>query len=214
MKVIFLSHPFEHIIFEDVYDEKEYSDIVNELEWLVTSNSFDSVNELEKSGAAYDLVTKKAISNKRCLFLDVCYREDKRSLSKILTHNRKLIDLNGYEEETLKSIGESTIFKLYLKITNHDTTLVNFYQGGEDYRSHSDNTVFTCLWFHWKNRDSFKGGNLIFPEYNYAFECKNNTAIMFPGPVKHAVQKLLQIDYDILETDGRYSITQFLSVKI
>ena len=70
--------------------------------------------------------------------------------------------------------------------------------------------LFSCQ----ENKSADQQKPRIFPEYNYAFECKNNTAIMFPGPVKHAVQKLLQIDYDILETDGRYSITQFLSVKI
>jgi len=213
MNVKFLSAPFEHIIFEDVYDEKEYSEVVNELEWIVSSNSLDSGNELEKSGAAYDLITKKALSNKRCLFLDNCYKDDKRSLSKILTHNRKLTDLNGYGEETLEDINNSILFKLYLKITNRDTTLVNFYQGGEDYKPHSDHTLFTILWFHWKNRESFKGGHLIFPEHPYFFPCKNNTAIMFPGPIQHSVEKLLQIEHDISETDGRYSITQFLSVR-
>lgn len=210
MKVKFLNDPFEHIIFEDVYDEKEYSEVIDELEWIVSSNSLDSVDELEKSGVASDPITKKVLSNKKCLFLDNCYNGNKRSLSKILTHNKKLVSLNEYGKKTIDDIHNSILFKLYLKIINEDTTLINFYQGGGDYKPHTDSSLFTILWFHWKNRESFKGGDLFFPEHPYSFPCNNNTAIMFPGPMVHSVEKLLQIGPNISETDGRYSISQFL----
>ena len=213
MKTQFFLEPFEHFVLSDVYDEKQYEDIKSELKWIVESNSHFPATDVSKSGAAFDKETKQVFTNKRCVFLDPIYGFEYRSMSRILTHNRKILDLNEWDEQSLEDSDEGVIFKNYLPKIMSDTTLVNFYQGGEEYKSHNDNSVFTGLWFHWENRENFKGGELYFKDYDFTFKCENNTAIIFPGPINHEVKKLLQIEEEIAKCDGRYSITQFFNLS-
>ena len=56
------------------------------------------------------------------------------------------------------------------------------------------------LWI-FKEPKPFTGGDLIFTDYDYTVECKNNSGIIFPGPIKHEVPPI--------EGDGRYTITLF-----
>ena len=214
MKTQFFLEPFEHFLLTDVYNEEEYNDIQNELEWIAKSNSFFPGIDVSKSGAAFDTETKQVYTNKRCVFLDPIYGFEYRSMSKILTYNRKILDLNFYDKESLDNIENGIIFKLYLSKIQKDITLVNFYQGGVEYKSHSDNAIFTSLWFHWNNRKNFKGGELYFEEYDFNINCNDNTAIIFPGPIKHQVKKLLQVEESIDNLDGRYSVTQFFNLMV
>lgn len=218
MKLYFRSEPFDHIIIENLYDEKEYKIIIDEMEWIVKSNILSDSNNTQNSKSAftelYDLEKGKyekiILSTKKCLFLDNLYAMPE--LSKILTINSKLLEETYnflYRNDEIKN--KSFLFHHYFKNITKYTTLLNFYQNAGEYKSHFDRSIFTCVWFHWKNKKLFEGGNLFFEEYDYSFECTNNSAIIFPSPLLHSVLPIKsKTDFSVL--DGRYSITNFLLI--
>ena len=67
-------------------------------------------------------------------------------------------------------------------------------------------------YFH-KEPKVFSGGELIFPKYNYTFDCPNNSLIMMPGWVEHGVNEVSIEDSDYYDGYGRYSITSFFGNK-
>lgn len=217
MEFYFNSQPFDHIIIKNLYDTEEYKSIVDEIEWLTKSNILIEGNNIKKSGSAfvesYEIEKEKKISlsNKKCIFLNDIYSIPE--LSKILKIGTKLLEKTYsflYHTDVLKN-NNSFIFEKYFKNTIKYNTLLNFYQDGGEYKSHRDRAVFTCIWFHWKNKKLFEGGDLFFEEYNYLYECENNSAIIFPSPLLHEVISVKAREkFDSL--DGRYSITNFLLI--
>ena len=59
----------------------------------------------------------------------------------------------------------------------------------------------------------FEGCELIFPKYDYSFDCPNNSLIMMPGWVEHGVSKISIKDSDYFDGYGRYAITSFFGNK-
>ena len=65
--------------------------------------------------------------------------------------------------------------------------------------------------YFYREPKKFEGGELIFPKYDYSFECKNNSLIMMPGWVEHGVSKVSIHNSDYFDGYGRYAITSFFS---
>ena len=63
-------------------------------------------------------------------------------------------------------------------------------------------------YFH-KEPKKYMGGELYFPQYDYEFNCENNSTIIFPGWVGHGVKEVSIADSDYFEGYGRYAITSF-----
>ena len=116
-------------MLSDVYDEKQYEDIKSELKWIVESNSHFPSIDVSKSGAAFDKETKQVFTNKRCVFLDPIYGFQYRSMSRILIHNRKILDLNEWDMESLKDLNDGVIFKNYLSKIGTRHNLSQFLSG-------------------------------------------------------------------------------------
>ena len=60
-------------------------------------------------------------------------------------------------------------------------------------------------------RQIFSGGELFFPEYDYEFECSDNSMIIIPSYVEHGVRKVSIKSSDYYDGYGRYCMTQFLA---
>jgi len=54
---------------------------------------------------------------------------------------------------------------------------------------------------------------LIFPKYDYTFDCPNNSTIIFPGWVEHGVTEVKIENSDYYDGYGRYAITSFFGHK-
>ena len=126
-------------------------------------------------------------------------------MSNILTVNRKIFT-SGVLDAFADIHGCCSIATK----ANFDATKVRYYHDKEYYRAHLDkSTQFLAFTYFHKEPKKYEGGDLFFPEHDYEYVCDNNSLIIFPGWVRHGVNKVSIKDSDYYEGYGRYSITTF-----
>jgi len=194
-----IEEPFPFLEIKDLYNDKELKLIWQELEFL---NCLNKLQPPEKTGTAVDEKTNVPLKNNSGLFLDNIY--SKRSISNILTINRKL-----FSSEILDAFSELSFGYQNIKKTNVDTTLISYYDNGGYYKSHEDNAMYTAVTWFYKEPKAFTGGDLYFTDYNIQVEIENNMTVIFPSFVKHAVDNIVLKDKDLIGY-GRYSMVQFV----
>ena len=195
-----LNDPFPHMIVENFYNDDELKLIWEELDFYTKDGKlFDA----EEFGGIVNKTNSKAI------WLDKVFIKKYRSLSNILTVNRKLFD--SAVLDAFSSVHDCCSIA---KFCNHDTTKVRYYHDGNYYEPHTDKTVqFLGFSYFYREPKRFEGGELIFPKYDYTFSCDNNSLIMMPGWVEHGVSKVSIKDSDYFDGYGRYAVTSFFSNK-
>lgn len=199
MNVISKTAPFDHIIIKDLYDENEYYAIMRETEFL-----FSKLGDPNKTNAAQNDDGTRRKSG-RGLFLDDIYAD--RSISDILNITRKPFLTDQLHREISK-------FGLYYKLwsqTNHDCTILQYYDHNDYYDSHVDKSLFTMIYTYYKEPKNFFGGDLQFPEYEYYIPVENNQLILFPSIMQHAVTRIKTINECYM--GGRFSIANLISYK-
>jgi len=195
------TEPFHFICVDDVYDDLELKLIWKELDFL-SSNLEDKLLSEEHTDSALD-ADNMILKKNRGTFLDAFYSE--RKYSNILKVNKKI-----YEPEILKP-SNSWFFKN--QDYNYHGTLISYYENGSYYRPHLDDGIVTCCTWFWKEPKKFAGGNLHFPEYGIQVEIQNNSAVIFPSKIVHAVEEVKMQKCDIGTGYGRFCMTQFLDYK-
>ena len=195
-----LKDPFPHMIVENFYNDDELKLIWEELDFYTKDGKlFDA----EEFGGIVNKTNSKAI------WLDKVFSKKYRNLSNILKVNRKLFD--SAILDAFSSIHDCCSIA---KFCNHDTTKVRYYHDGNYYEPHTDKTVqFLGFSYFYREPKKFEGGELMFPKYDYTFDCPNNSLIMMPGWVEHGVSKVSIKDSDYFDGYGRYAITSFFSNK-
>ena len=192
--------PFPLMVIENFYNESELDLIWEELKFLTKPNKLMDARD-------YGGVIEN--TNAKALILDDVY-EGHRSISNILTVNRKLFDsgvLNNFSEiHPCCRIGHQK--------SNWDCTKVRYYHDGEYYDPHTDRDFqFLAFSYFYKEPKKFSGGDLIFPEYDFKVPCNNNSMVIFPGWVEHGVRKVSIKGSDYFEGNGRYAITSFFGCR-
>ena len=195
-----LKDPFPHMIVENFYNDDELKLIWEELDFYTKDGKlFDA----EEFGGIVNKTNSKAI------WLDKVFSKKYRNLSNILKVNRKLFD--SAILDAFSSIHDCCSIA---KFCNHDTTKVRYYHDGNYYEPHTDKTVqFLGFSYFYREPKRFQGGELIFPKYDYTFDCPNNSLIMMPGWVEHGVSKISIKNSDYFDGYGRYAVTSFFSNK-
>jgi len=194
--------PFPHLIVEDFYNEKELDLIWEELNYYTKPG---------KLLDAKDYGGVEGRTNAKALALDSLYLNHEpngqvnyRNISNILTVNRKVFTsgiLNRYA-----SIHECCNLQC-----NTDITKVRYYHDGEYYDPHTDSSFqILAFSYFYKEPKAFTGGELYFPNHNYRYPCNNNSIIIFPAWVQHAVNKVKIKESDYYAGLGRYAITSFI----
>ena len=186
-------------IVENFYDDRELKLIWKELEYLTKSNK---LLPPEKTGTGRDEYGNPKKRN-RGLFLEEYYKN--KTFSNILNVNRKV--WNVIDGEFLKS---SLLFR-YMYSCNEESTLLNYYEDGDYYKSHQDMSVYTVLSYFFKEPKKFTGGKLVLNDYNINIEIKNNMVIYMPSILAHEVTPIVMEEN--AKGFGRYSISQFLFVR-
>jgi hypothetical protein len=163
-----------------MYTEEELELIWQELDFLCHFTKM-TAPDVYKGAMGEDgnyLTAAKAIS------LDDFYTG--RHHSNILTINRKL-----YTDGYIPLFSNLDPSLKYSNNANVDFTKIRYYQDKDKYGAHAD-FVFTYLamTYFYREPKEFRGGNLLFPEHDYEFECKNNSMILIPGYVEHAVSEV------------------------
>lgn len=202
MKTIdLIPKPFPHIIFTDYFTEDQLKDIWEELIFL------SKPDKLFEPGIHHGAGGKGGSTNSRAVCLEESYRI--YSLSNIL----KIYDTILLEPEINQAIQEWATY-LRLKFIERKITKVRYYHNGDKYDRHTDYRQDFLLFSYFnKEPKKFNGGEVYFPEYEYQFECNNNSLIIFPGYIEHEVKEVFIEDNDYWAGNGRYCISQFLSIE-
>jgi len=192
--------PFPHIVFHDFYTDEELDLIWEELKFYTRPNKLFDVE---------DYMGVVGYTKAKALHLDSVYTGKNRVLSNILEVTRKVFD-----KEILETFSKLDDCCSFAKFTNYDHTKVRYYHNGDYYKPHID-TYFEFLAFSYfyKEPKRFDGGNLIFPKYDYEFNCEHNSIIMMPAWVEHGVSEVTIKDSDYYDGYGRYAITHFFGCK-
>lgn len=192
--------PFPHAIFRNFYDNHELELIWEELNFYTKPNKLLDVEEY--AGVV-------GSTNARAIILDDVY-DNNRYISNILTVNRKI-----FNEETLEIFSNISDCCSLARDCNWDVTKVRYYHNGEYYKPHIDKAMpFLAFSYFHKQPKRFTGGELVFPKYDYSFDCDDNSLIIFPGWVEHGVNKVSIQNSDYYDGYGRYAITSFFGFKL
>jgi hypothetical protein len=198
-----LQDPFPHLIVDDLYDEDELKLVWQELEFL---NHLDKWKKPEETGAA--VISEDILKNSLGLFLDgdnPIYSH--RNISNILKVNRKILS-----EDVLGTYSKLSFGYQSALISNHDTTLINYYEDSHYYKRHYDRSIVTSLTWFYKEPKSFFGGDLIFSDFDrYTVTVKNNRAILFPSFIFHEVEEICMPENK--PGYGRYCMSQFFMIS-
>ena len=190
--------PFPHLIFNNFYNEEELDLIWEELNFYTKPNK---LFEAKDFGGAFERTNSHAIA------LDELYSKKYRSISNILTVNRKLFTSGILD--VFAEIHESCWIA---PMCDYDITKVRYYHDKEYYEAHTDKSFqFLAFSYFYKEPKKFTGGELFFPRHNYELTCENNSIIILPGWVKHGVKEVKIEDSNYYDGWGRYAITSFFT---
>jgi hypothetical protein len=190
--------PFPHVIVSNMYCEEELKLIWKELDFLTDAQKL----ELPKSyGGARDALGNY-LTTSRALVLDRFYSNSETS--NILNINKKL-----HTEGYTYLLSELSPDLKFIPSVNADITKIRYYGNGDVYHAHVD-YKYACLAFSYFHKEpkKFSGGRLIFPEHDYIFNCENNSMILMPGYVEHAVEKITTAERPF-SGNSRYCMSQF-----
>jgi hypothetical protein len=183
----------DYIVIDDIYSEEELKLIKTELVELIPhALPVDKIDSAKEN----NLYTKDCMS----LWLDAFFKGN-RGTSNILKANRKL-----FCEEITYPAEKINAFFGHINGCTKDTTLINFYKSGDQYKSHYDYSMLSAITL--VEIGSVNGGGLIFTDFNEFISFKDNRMIIFPGCVDHKTESI---------TTGansyRVSIAQFLNYE-
>lgn len=193
------------VVVDKLYDQEESDQIWQELCFLNSCSG--KLKNPEETGSAWILENeqKKFLKKNKAISLDTTYRD--RSMSNILTNNRKIFK----NEVTLELVKYHAFFR-YLQHVNSDATLVSYYENSDFYLPHHDDATITALTWFYKKPKMFTGGDIIF-EDDLVVECISNRCVIFPSLFLHEVNEISL--KNVTERNcGRFTISQFLSFVI
>jgi predicted 2-oxoglutarate/Fe(II)-dependent dioxygenase YbiX len=180
-----------YIQIDEFFEAAELADVVQEVKDLKRFSLAAS-----KTQTAGDCKGFKKTG--KGLFLDELYGKN-RSASGILTHNRKIFTpkLVDYAEQFDSFFG-------FISESNFDTTLLNYYTSGQEYRPHKDESRISIVAF--LRQGDFTGGEFVFPDQDHVVEPVHNRAVIFPSCVTHGAMP-------VGGEGARISIAQFIDFK-
>ena len=188
---------FPYIVVDNLYDENELNIIWQELDFLSYSNKLQPPME---TGSEVDLDGNFIKSNSG-IFLEEIFSNLK--YSNIFKVNRKLFNIGIHKHP-------SWFFKHITYKLNYDSTLISYYDDGDYYAPHRDESTISTLTWLYREPKRFEGGDLYFTEYNECVRVKNNRALIFPGCIQHAVDNVSMEKNYRGKYLGRYCLTNFI----
>jgi Rps23 Pro-64 3,4-dihydroxylase Tpa1-like proline 4-hydroxylase len=193
------TEPFPHMIINNLYNKKELELIWEELNFFTKPGK---LLEPKHYGGVVDRTNACAV------ILDEVFA-NYRQMSNILTVCRKLFD-----STILQKFGEVHDCCYIAQHCNYDITKLRYYHNNDYYEPHMDRSFqFLGFSYFYKEPKKFEGGKLLFPKYDYTVPCDNNSIIIMPGWVEHAVSKVSIEDSEYFDGWGRYAITHFFGNK-
>lgn len=190
-------------VIDNFYTQEEHDMILQECLFFANRDKLQAPGETHAAKGVDNNFLKKANG----IFLDKVFSE--RNISDILTFNRKVFSLEVFNE--LQKID--SVYN-YIKVSNKDESLLNYYENGDYYKSHLDLSTITCISMFHKTPKAFTGGGLFFEfDEKKMVECVTNRVVLFPSFLFHAVESV-QLDEDKVGKGlGRFTVTQFIKTQ-
>lgn len=186
------------LIVKDFFNDDELKLIWEELDFLTKRNTLLSY---DKTGSATD-GNAQMVKRNHGIFLDTVYNY--RAASNILTLNSKIF---GHGDEFSK---HDPIFR-HVKNSTVDTTLLSYYEDGDSYGTHTDQSNLTILTWFYKEPKMFTGGQFVLDDFGIEIEVENNMLMIIPGSYRHSVIPVKMEDKTPYSGMGRYCVSHFLS---
>lgn len=191
MKIIELGKELPITFVDNVFSNEELFEIQQEIEFLHNTKALKSAPD---TGVAYQ--DGVPLKNARGIFLDGVYQD--REISPILKYTR-----NIFCEKVFEDYESKTPVNKYLRHSSTDSTLLNMYHPGQEYKPHRDCSIVTaCFFLHF---GEVEGGEFYLPELDQAFMFTNNTCLIFPSCLLHQAKPP--------KKGIRYSIAKFIGNK-
>ena len=183
MKATWVPTRHPHVLLEDIFTPEEVPQVMKELhrmDKVLLPPHLTGTATKEGRPLKYNDATSLANLNWKSSLYNLCG--------------------NHLFEELTQQIP-ALWFRNSLTLCNRHSYMVSRYRNGQYYNSHFDRSFFSILIWMYDEPKSFTGGDLIFTDYSEVIECKNNTGVLFLGPIRHEVPPI--------EGEGRYTITRF-----
>lgn len=192
MNIIHNNQPFFHISLENIFSEKEWSDIYQEL--ILLKPHFKTPEHTESATH-----NKKFLKKNKGIFLLETKNIEESKIIPIVDNKIKDIKKSQWKVKALQRLFNCLMW---------GSDLINYYENNDYYMPHVDVGVFTLILWMWDKNLNFTGGDLYFPEHDYLHNCKNNHGIIFFSKELHGATTFKT---NVLD-DGRYSIVTFSSL--
>lgn len=184
LKVKLNKDPFPHLILEDVFTPEELLNVHREIDFLEETNLTLSARTSVKERGWPDgrLVDKSKFST---IHIPEVYQSWQNS-----TICRKVRELTDQGLFFVFSNVDPRAIEFCLSYKFTELSKINFFRPGDKYDSHRDNSDFTSLIYLYREPKQFQGGLLNFPDYDYSYNCDENSLILFAGYHRHEVTKV------------------------
>lgn len=185
LKINIFDSPFPHLTIEKLFTEGELELIWEEVNYIRKHNvKLAGFSSSKKLNAETGEIVDKASYNP-VWFSDVFVSPESSIFASQMAelHYQGLFFLASQVDPRAKRyVINSSRLSVQVKL--------NIYRHGDYYDSHTDDSDFTSLFYLLPKNSTHLGGSLEFPEYGHRFPCHNNSLILFPGTVEHAVTKV------------------------
>lgn len=196
MKIEYLTHPFEHVIINDFFNENEIKEVKNEIFKILEFKRLfsSSTDKFKNSARAFN---GELLSDRYTFDINEFYQG--KSKTNLYVH--KIF----YPPLSDDLITNSNVCNFLRNLTS-TSIIIGIYKDGDSYQPHHDCSVMSLVGHIWKDDTKFSGGELYFPEHdNYTITPEFNKFILFPSYINHGVKKVINIYGD--QSASRISIT-------
>jgi Rps23 Pro-64 3,4-dihydroxylase Tpa1-like proline 4-hydroxylase len=179
----------DYITISDVFSEEIHQAIQKEAKELY---KFRKSKEKTKTASHKGMLLKEGTG----VFLNELYYDSNDSA--ICTNLKEVVTSSVWE-----NVNKIHCSFNHINCFRRASILLNWYQNGDYYKPHDDDSKLTCIYY--TSLGEYSGGELKFVDYDETIKTKNNSVVIFSGCVKHEV---LPVKADI--ESFRISINLFM----
>lgn len=199
-----IDFPYDVLVLDDLYTDEEQQWLWNEIEYLQSNNLFMSPENTYSARNEDGSLKKK----NKSVFLTEIYPEEYLQQSALIMIPRT------------RFLSDEVMWMMYCKNPTHGilhnvtkvSPLVSYYEDGDGYDFHWDESAYSTLSYLVKDEEAFDGGEIVFNvnEFELTLPIKNNMGIIFPSRFEHSVKEVRMRDGYEGKGLGRLCISQFL----
>lgn len=197
-KIIIKDLPVLYI--EDFYSKDSHDAILNT---MIDMNPYKWHTDGSKTGGA-TTPEGESLKHNYCLQLDNLVTQEGRKYNPILKNTR-----NIFNPKVLDSLEKQHTFFSYIRDSNSDSTLLNYYEGDAHYEFHRDTCAITAVSTFYKTPKMYKKGEFLVEDKT--FNLKTGSILLFPPFFNHKATKAICEENN--RCNGRFSVAQLIVCK-